>query len=214
MCAYLFCYYYVKICQLHYGITIQFAAQLDLPGVDVLDVIIVEVTNSKLDFEWCGYGLKLHIPENSLPLGVNRCLLQITTSLAGQYLFPDGHKLVSALYWIHCEPPCEFQNLLTLEIHHCTKITNTTNLRFAKAVRSPEGLPYVFKLMDDSFSFENGSHYGSLKLNSFSAYGVTGNDIEREYVAFLYYLVRNIYAREIHFVISWNDEAHITVSVA
>ena len=41
---------------------------------------------------------------------------------------------------------------------------------------------------------------------------MTGEDVEREYTASLYYLGSELHKMEIHFVVCWNDEIHRTVS--
>ena len=47
---------------------------------------------------WEGYGLKLHIPENSLPSDMKEITLTIIASIAGHYKFPENPSLFSGIY--------------------------------------------------------------------------------------------------------------------
>ena len=49
-------------------------------------------------FEWKGYGLKLHVPEGSLPPGVRECRINIRASLSGQFQFPEDSDLLSPVF--------------------------------------------------------------------------------------------------------------------
>ncbi len=172
----------------------------------------VIVTNSPQTFHWVGYGFKLTIPQGSLPAGVDECRLDIKASVAGQYQFPNNLQLVSGVFWILPLPLCQFQQLLTVKIQHCAKMTSSTKLSFVRAHCSQESLPYTFKQLEGRGSFTEHSSYGSLELNHFSGLAVTGEDGEpREYIASLYYQQCDLRTLEIHFVITWDSEAHITV---
>ncbi len=184
----------------------------DLPGVEVLARTTVIVTNSADTFYWDGYGFRLNIPQGSLPAGVDQCRLDIVASAAGQYQFPDNLQLVSGVFWVRPLPLCRFQQQLTIEIEHCARITSSTKLSFIRAHCSQESLPYTFKQLEWRGSFSEHSSYGSLELNQFSGLAVTGDDVEREYIASLYYQQCDPRTLEIHFVITWDVEAHITVS--
>ncbi len=183
----------------------------DLPGVEAVAHTHVIVTNSSKTFVWEGHGFKLHIPQDSLPAGVDQCRLEIMASVAGPYKFPDNLQLVSGVFWLRPHPPGQFHQLLTVEIQHCAKITGSSKLSFVRALCS-ESLPYTFKQLERRGSFADRASYGSLELSQFSGLAVTGEDVEREYTASLYYLGSELHSREIHFVVSWNDEIHRTVS--
>ena len=184
----------------------------DLPGVEVVGQTSVMVTNSEQSFHWTGYGFKLHIPQGSLPSGVDQCLLHFSASTTGQYQFPDNMELVSAVYWVRCDPFCRFQHSLTIELQHCAKMTSSTKLTFVRAICSQKDLPYTFKKLEGNGSFTDQSSYGLLQLDHFSGFAIAGEGIERLYIACLYYLVRDLYTREIHFVITWDDCTHTKVS--
>ena len=185
----------------------------DLPGVDMLGHTSIVVTNAEQFFCWQAYGFKLYIPPGSLPPGVDRCVLRLSVSLAGQYQFPVGHKLVSAIFWVHCSLPCRLQKQLKLEIQHCAKMMSSTKLAFVRAVCSQESLPYKFKKVEGSGSFSEQSSYGCLEVNHFSGFGVAAEgDVELLYIASLYYLKTDPSKIVIHFTITRDDKCHIAVS--
>ncbi len=92
-------------------------------------------------------------------------------------------------------------------------MTSSTKLSFVRAHCSQESLPYTFKQLEGRGSFTKHSSYGLLELKHFSGLAVTGEDVEREYIASLYYQQCDPQTLEIHFVITWDVEAHITVSL-
>ena len=187
---------------------------LDLPGVEVIASTSVVVTNSFQSFYWKGYGFRLYIPPGSLPDDVAQCVLHISISFAGQYQLPNGQELVSAVFWVHPDPPCLFKQNLKLEIQYCVKITSSTKLTFVRAVCSQESLPYIFKKLEGQGSFSRQSAYGCLEVNHFSGLGITAEeDVDKSYIASLWYKCRNPRLLELYFVITWDYEAHITVSV-
>ena len=180
-------------------------------GAEVCGETSVVITNNPQSFVWEGFGLKLHIPKGCLPVGMEQCIIHIQASLAGQYEFPENCHLVSAVFWLRCEPKCVFQKRVTLEINHCAKSENVSKLSFVKALCTQKELPYTFQRVGGTFNQH--SSYGIIDLESFSGLGVAqdGSD-EREYCAMLFYLHHNIISHKIHFVIVWNSEAHLTVS--
>ena len=173
----------------------------------------VRVTNSAQSFYWSGYGFKLYIPEGSLPSHVGRCVLHIFASLAGQYQFPVGLELVSAIFWVCADPPCQFKKKLTLEIQHCAEMTSSTKLTFVRAVCTQESLPYTFKKLEGCGSYSKLSSYGCLEVNQFSGFGVAGDeDVEKCYIASLWYSSKDPRSIDVHFTITWDEETHITVT--
>ena len=193
--------YFLHVCSLlHAG----------LCGVEVCGEITVVITNSSQSFVWKDFGLKLHIQQDSLPAGVKECVINIKASLAGQYEFPDNLHLVSAVFWLRCEPTCKFSLPVYLEIQHCANSSNISKLCFVKALCSQRNLPYTFKQLPGGRYSDS---YGITQVNSFSGVAITqqGSE-EREYVARLFYQSQNIYTYDIHLVVTWNIEAHLTVS--
>ena len=185
-----------------------------LRGVDVIAETSVLVTNQSQAFRWAGYGLKLHIPQGALPTGLKECRLLIKVGLSGQFSLPQNTSLVSAVYWLDSEPRLKFSQPLTLEIQHCAKSSQTSKLSFALAKCSERNLPYTFDLLKGG-EFSSLSAYGCIQLSHFSLVTlvkrlILGED-DVSYRASLYYLKKGLNHREIHFVITKDQEAHVTV---
>jgi hypothetical protein len=160
---------------------------------------------------WPGYGLRLNVPKGCLPAGVEQCTINIKASLAGPYKFPENSHLVSAIFWLRCEDVHKFIKPITVEIQHCAKSENITNLSFVRAVCSQKQLPYTFKQLPWG-NFTSHNSYGVIELNSFSGVGITQEvSQERQYCLQLFYIGQpNGY--KIHFVVSWNNQVLLTVS--
>ena len=174
----------------------------------------VLVTNKAQTFHWAGYGLKLHIPQDALPTGLEECRLLIKVGLSGQFTFPENTSFVSAVYWLDSEPRGKFSQPLTLEMQHCVKATHTSRLSFVHAKCSQRNLPYTFEILEGG-EFSSLSAYGSIQLHHFSLLTLVkrlmlGED-DVTYRASLYYLKKGVNQREIHFVITKDQEAHVTV---
>ena len=184
-----------------------------LRGLDVTGETSILVTNQAQTFHWAGYGLKLHVPQGALPPDLKACRLLIKVGLSGQFKLPENTSLVSAVYWLDSEPQCKFSEPITLEMQHCVKPTHTSKLSIVHAKCSQEHLPYAFKTVKGGM-FSSESAYGCVELHHFSLFGQVKDMILPGgllYCASLYYLKNGVNQREIHFVITKNLEAHITV---
>ena len=175
---------------------------------------VVVYSDHDQQITWPGYGLRLNIPKGCLPAGMEQCTINIKASLAGQYEFPENFHLVTAIFWLRCEDVHKFTKPIIVEIQHCAKSENVTNLSFVRAVCSQKQLPYTFKQLPGG-SFTSHSSYGVIELNNFSGVGVTqeGSTAERHYNSKLFYLSNYcLGGHRIDFTIMWNTEAHINVS--
>ena len=188
------------------------AGEFELQGVDTCGETKFVVTNSAQLFEWKEFGLKIRIREETLPEGVECCTVRIKASLAGQYQFPQNFHLVSAVFWLRCEPICKFAKSITMEMEHCAKSENTSKLSFVRSVCTQEKLPYIFRKLGGTFTCN--TCYGTIEMNGFSGHTIAqeGSD-EREYGARIYNIHRSITSYKIDFVVTWNTKAHLTVSV-
>ena len=191
-------------------------AAWDLPGVEVCGEMTVVVHSSGAQqITWEGFGLKLHIDEGSLPAGIHQCTLTIKASLAGQYEFPDNSYLVSAIFWLRCEPMCKFTKPVTVEMQHCARSENVANLKlkFVRAVCSQKQFPYTFKELGGVFTRH--SSYGVIEVNGFSGLAITQKRSEAEdfsYLANLLYNVKFCPTRvEIYVVVTRDLISHRTV---
>jgi hypothetical protein len=110
----------------------------------------------------------------------------------------------------------KFAKPITVEIQHCAKSENANNLKlsFVRTVCSQKQLPYTFKELPGG-NFTSHSSYGVIELNNFSGVGVTQDGSEdRKYCSRLFYMHSSHEVpvnREIHFVVTWNEETHLTV---
>ena len=182
-----------------------------LLGIDVLQTTSVSVTQSAQLFHWKGYGLKLQIPQQALPSHLKTCTITITATLSGQYQFPENTELVSPVFWLKCEPSCEFEVPLDLHIQHCALPDNSSCLFMARATCA-RNLPYTFGKLNGGV-FSKHSSYGVVALDHFSGMCVVqeGSD-ERRYWSNVFYM-GSPNSRDIHFTVTWHDDAHVTVSL-
>ena len=174
--------------------------------------LIIEA-NKKSCFEWKGYGLKLHIPENALPQTLDQCTVHIRALLSGQFELPPEWILVSAVYQIKI--PVKFARPVTLEIQHCSSSTNA-GLSFIVAYASKQEIPYRFKELEGGV-FSSNYSYGSILLNHFCLIGIGWFrrlflPKPELYCAQLYRICqRNTTDWGLHFVITKNLDLEITV---
>ena len=182
--------------------------------MDVIAETSVLITNQARTFNWKGYGLKLHIPQGALPVGLEECRLLMKVGLSGQFALPENTSLVSAVYWIDSEPRRRFTQLLTVEIQHCVNLALTSKLSFVHAKCSQKYLPYTFEEAKEGGKFSNESAYGSMQLTHFSIWSVIYNMLAPGvlYRARLYYQRTGVNRVDIHFVITKDLEAHAKVS--
>jgi hypothetical protein len=172
------------------------------------------ITNYAEKFVWEKYGLNLCIRENSLPKGVEKCTVSIGASIAGLYQFPENFHLVSAIFWLRCEPACKFTKCITMEMEHCAKLENSTKLSFMRAKCTEERLPYTLEIIGDQFASDH--HFGSVELNGLSGVGIAHDSslCQRQYAVRVYHycIHKNVLSLRIDFVVIWNTKAHLTVS--
>ena len=163
---------------------------------------------------WEGYGLKLLIPENSLPADVEQVTLTIMASVTGHYKFPENSSPISGVYWFIYEPALkyELEKPAILEIQHCAKPENSSNLSFVRSSSNRDKLLYTFKPLEGG-QFTSNSSYGSLNVNRFCGIAVVGPSGAEEYIASLFYLRHERAYWDIHFVVTLDTEPHRRVSL-
>ena len=188
-----------------------------LRGVDVINHTSFTCTGQAQSFERMKYGFKLHIPENALPPEVEECEVHIKASFSGQFQFPDGTEAISAIYWISTQH--KFIHPVTIEIQHCIQLASpddSDDLALVVAKCSQKNLPYQFKILEGGV-FSPHSSYGSIQLTHFSGVGAIRRQkhhtrTQKRYCAKLYYISSSISGWNLHFVITLNLDAHISVS--
>ena len=115
--------------------------------------VIVHSSQGQL-VEW--NGLKLHIHAGSLPKDLQQCTIFIKASLAGEYEIPENTSLVSAIYWLRCEPQCTFIKPVTVEIQHCSTQRDLSKLKIVRALCSQKSLPYMLKPLKGGYGSREG----------------------------------------------------------
>ena len=165
-----------------------------------------------LNFQWKGYGLRLHVPEGALPPHLSESTLHIQASLCGQFEFPNSSELVSAVYWISCAT--KFSKPVKLKLQHCA-VGQTSSLQFVRAQCTQKTLPYQFQPINGVFTHDA---YGSTSITHFSGLGIIetlqswlGWSSET-YLAQVY--LKNVDFNEwkVYFIVTKNLEAILTVS--
>ena len=175
------------------------------------------MTSQANTYHWEVYGVKLHIPQDSLPADCQQCRVEMRASLSGHYTFPTNSQLVSAVYWMYCS--VKFCKRVTLEVQHCSK--QTEELSFVRANCTQEQLPYTFQSVETGV-FSESSSYGSIELSRFSGWAImksffsrpnsADQSSDRRYWAQVCY--RKVEQRmwDVRFLVTWKLEAHINVS--
>ena len=186
------------------------------PGTDPAgETQLIIETNKKSYFEWKGYGLKLHVPENALPHGVDQCNVAIRALLFGQFRLPPNCILASSVYQI--KAPVNFDRPVTLEIQHCSSFDSTAHLSFVVAYATSEP-PYHFQKLEGG-DFPSSYSYGSISLDHFCFIGIIqwlrglfSSRTALQYCAQLYRIFQqNPVVWGLHFVITKDLDCQITV---
>ena len=127
----------------------------------------VLVTNQKQNIVWEVYGLRLHIPSNSLPEDCSQFELKMAVSRLRQYKLPtDDGILVSALYsFHHTLGDKELRQPVTIEMQHCA--TNSSTLSIVRAEDTSDMLEII-----EGGIFDHREGYGVIKLHHFCSLGV------------------------------------------
>ena len=206
-------HYHTLTCSIHVWLILYSADVWKLPGVEECGETSVVISSSQGQLvEW--NGLKMHIHEGSLPEGIDQCTIYIKASLAGDYEITENSSLVSAVFWLRCEPQCTFTKPITVEIQHCSTKQDLSRLKIVRAYCSQKQLPYKFKPLGGRFNAD--TSYGATEVTSFSGVGVIAENpvSKRLYYNQLFYLGcdSHQHGHDIHIIFTWNTEAHINVS--
>ena len=161
--------------QLVHLLQLQCGNYLAWKSVVIETGVVIHSSQGQL-VEW--NGLKLHIHAGSLPEGLQQCTLYIKASLAGDYEIPENTSLVSAIYWLHCEPQCTFTKPISVEIQHCSTKGDLSKLKIVRSFCSQKSLPYKFKPLGGSFDAD--TFYGVIDMKSFSGVGAVEEDPDSE----------------------------------
>ena len=138
----------------------------DLRGVHVVGEKLFEISGEFPQLlDWEEYGLRIQVPEGATS---EPCDIAIKAIVAGQFEFPDGTDLVSAIYAISVSK--RLTKPVMLEIQHCVAITREEQGRFLSFVRAqcnqPQ-LPYQFEPLENG-TFLPHNDYGKIACDRFS----------------------------------------------
>ena len=119
-------------------------------------------------FNWSGYGLQLHLPDNALPSDQTPCCIHVATSLptVEQLDLPANAVPVSAFYDL--TGPRQFLHPITIKMEHCSHPSRYAALSF---VVSRNENPCKFEYLEGGI-FSADSSYGSVSVTHFSAFGI------------------------------------------
>ena len=142
-----------------------------LRGVHVVSEKLFQISGEFPQLiEWEGYGIRIQVHKGATS---TPCNVAIKAIVAGQFEFPEGTNLVSAVYAISVS-----KKLIcpaTLEMQHCVTISSKEQGRFLSFVRANykqcEDLPYQFKLLDGGI-FPPQSDYGKISCSRFCLVGI------------------------------------------
>ncbi|XP_064387664.1 uncharacterized protein LOC135335907 isoform X3 [Halichondria panicea] len=146
---------------------------------------VVEVTKKSNEFS--SFGIKITVPENSLPEGIDTCVLHISFELSTNFEIPANSELLSSIYRVKCEPKMQFKKPVTLEMQHCMSLNSDHQQRlvFARATDQSK----KFEILEGGH-FPIGERYGSIQLTSFSWFTtlceLLGYPTEKMYSALLF----------------------------
>ena len=177
----------------------------------------VMVTSEKQSFVWKEYGLRLYIPQGSLPTGLTHCCIKIRAAVSGQFQFPDDSRPVSAVYWLSSDLEEKFSQPLTLEIQHCAIQSAVGELKVVTATTTSHSLPYQFQRLKGGV-FRQFSSYGSIQLRHFTLFSAIWDTFmsfispPQTYYCRIYYTEKISWMCEAHLVITQNLDCYIQVS--
>ena len=115
---------------------------------------------------WEQYGLRIIVPQDALS-PKDTCKVVLTALVGGQFKFPKGVELISAVYDISVSKP--LLKPVKLEMQHCADLVtenHTFYLSFATASVDQPTLPYQFQL-EDGGEFRPGDQYGCIFLTRY-----------------------------------------------
>ena len=128
------------------------------------------MTNKGQPIVWEDYGLRLHIPPNSLPEDCSELQLTMTVSRATDCELRDrGGNLVSAVYsFSHNLGERNLRQKATLEIQHCAQGSYIPLYIVQSDSLVP---PHKFQSLEGG-KFDSSDRYASIELDHFCSFSV------------------------------------------
>ena len=145
--------------------------ELEETKTDVIAEKTMQVTNEEQHIDWEGYGLRLHIHQNSLPENCTQFQLKIAVTRAKVCKLPtDNGILVSGVYsFTHNLGNRKLRRPATLELQHCVVSGSHSPLSIVQSEEvSP---PFLFDIHPGG-KLDSSDRYASLELDHFCSFGV------------------------------------------
>ena len=141
----------------------------DTMEAKIIAVKTVQVTNEEQHIVWEEYGLRLHIPSNSLPENCCQFELKMSVSRSQHYKLPDDDGiLVSAVYsFSHTLGHKKLRKPVTVEMQHCVVHSSFTPLCIVRA----EDTSDTFSVIEGG-TFDHNEGYGVIELRHFCSLAV------------------------------------------
>ena len=129
-------------------------------------------------YEWEECGLVVHVPEYGVP-PLSTCEMRVSALAGGDFIFPGGHQLVSAVYAVTFSH--SLQQDVVLELQHCVDLQieeDTDCLSFAVASPLPSPGSYTFSLVKGG-RFSVRDRYGSIEASESFCYCILIRECNR-----------------------------------
>ena len=105
---------------------------------------------------WDEYGLNVHFPQGTISPS-DTCEIVLKALVGGEFKFPEGAELVSAVYVFSFSK--KLLQPVKLEIQHCVSLESKEQFKYISFVEAPSSLtvpPYEFQQIEGGeFSIEN-----------------------------------------------------------
>ena len=151
------------------------SSTLTLPGAQLISTgkLTIERSDELQTLEWKNQGLKVHVPPGTLPDSEDTCDIHVALCFTGNFILPQDHTLVSAIYYI--QPTMKLNKPVTLEIEHCCSIETENDARSVVPIHAKSSSrkpPYVFQPLE-SITVTLGSSWGNFEVSEFSWIGLS-----------------------------------------
>ena len=171
------------------------------------------------DLNWREHGIVLHVPEKAFPTTVSECTIDVKSSPASAYDFPEDAEPVpvSGVYDINTsEIPCK---PITVVIDHCVDIdpdddedlAQLENIRLVVADSSTPQSSYQFKYIESNYTVTPTSVTVSMPHFCFLAAVFSQGHSRTRLCAKIFLQSESLTSHYIHFVLIRNLASYIQV---
>ena len=167
--------------------------------------------DSPFTLDWVQFGLRIEVPEGSLPAG-HRTELHVKAIIAGDFILPPDCCLVSGIYQISSSE--QFKRNVTLCLPHATIIKSEEEVSHFKfyTADSSSGPPYEFKEMEGG-SFTPLSKSATIDVHHFCYYACGANiSVNQQFRYQVFYKSVSFKEWDMVFTITKEEPSFIKVS--